>query len=66
MLLHQYTEKNMVDLRKFAYRLGITYEHLRMIMLRKAYPSRKLSYRIADETNGEVSKYEAIFPDDYD
>lgn len=66
MLLHEYTEKYMINLRYFAKDLGVSYEHLRMIMLRKSYPSRKLSIRINDMTNGEVTKYEAIFPDDFE
>ena len=65
MLLHEYTEKHMVNLKKFAEDLEISYEHLRMILLRKAYPSRKLSIRISQLTMNEVSKYEALFPDDF-
>ena len=66
MLLHEYTEKYMVNLKNFAQQLDISYEHLRMIMLRKHYPSRKLAIRIKELTNNEVSKSEALFPEDFE
>jgi hypothetical protein len=66
MLLHEYIEKHMINVRCFAENLEVTYEHLRMIMLRKASPSRKLACRISDLTNNEVTKHETMFPEDFE
>ena len=66
MLLYEYLEKHLIDGKDFAKKIQVSYEHLRMIVIQKHFPSRKLAMRIEVATNKEVSKYEAIFPEDFE
>lgn len=61
MLLKDYVKQQNLTQRAMADKLGITISHVRMIMFGTGLPSRKLSIKIEEVTNGMVSKEEAIF-----
>ena len=65
MRLDQYIEKHGITKTEMAKRLNITPTHCFSILKMVQAPSRQLAERIFEVTNGEVSKAEAIFPEDY-
>jgi len=61
MSLQKYMKDNHITQRKISADLGITISHLRMILLGKGFPSRKLCILIEKVTNGKITKEEMMF-----
>jgi len=68
MHLKEFMRKYKITQRAFADKLGITVTHLRMLMLRKGSPSKRLAHIIEEVTGGKITKEEALFheePEEY-
>jgi len=61
MNLKTYMRKNKLTQKMMAERLSITITHLRMLLIGRSSPSKKLAIRIEDVTNGDITKEEALF-----
>jgi len=61
MNLNEYVKSKNLTQRLMAEKLGITITHLRMLMIGKSSPSKKLAILIESVTEGKVTKEEAIF-----
>lgn len=64
MNLKTYMKTYKITQRIMAGRLKITISHLRMLMLGRSSPSKKLAIKMEKETNGMITKEEAIFFED--
>lgn len=65
MLLKDYLRKYGIHVSEFARTLSVSREHLRSIIAGTNYPSRRLAIAIRNKTDGEVSKMELMFPEDF-
>jgi len=65
MHLAKYMKKFKQTQQSMATKLGITISHLRMVMCGKSTPSKGLSIKIEEVTEGTVTKEEAIFFNEY-
>ena len=63
MNLLQYRKLHYISVKQASEELGISRQHIYDIEKGKAYPSRKLSIKIYQWSNGLVNQLELLFPD---
>ena len=63
MNLLQYRKLNYISVKQASEELGISRQHIYDIEKGKAFPSRKLSIKICQWSNGSVNQLELLFPD---
>jgi transcriptional regulator with XRE-family HTH domain len=63
MDLREYRKVKYITVRKASEELGISRQHIYDIEKRKSFPSRKLSIRIYEWSNGLVNHVDLLFPD---
>jgi len=63
MKLKTYLESKNVTQREFAERLGAHYMSIYKICAGRRRPSPELAAKIEDETDGQVSRLESLYPE---
>jgi DNA-binding XRE family transcriptional regulator len=63
MNLLQYRKLNYISVKRASEELGISRQHIYDIEKGKAFPSRKLSIKICEWSNGSVNQFELLFPE---
>jgi DNA-binding XRE family transcriptional regulator len=63
MNLLQYRKLNYISVKQASEELGVSRQHIYDIEKGKAFPSRKLSIKICQWSNGSVNQLELLFPD---
>ena len=64
--IQEYLKQNGITQVHVAKTLGISYTHMCSLCTRRRKPSVTIARQLHELSNGEISKYELVFPEDFE